>query len=1054
MTETYPIPSSATPAYYSYYAVDIVTNQILAQIPFEDVTYERTLKGSGNFDGKISINKQTKDLDLYNSTLPGKCALYVVRNGVCMWGGIIWGRTYDLFGRSLSVTASEFTSYLRHRVIWKTYSYQFTAKLVKESKTGLSNVTLLDTNNINLKIPIKAVDDYGNLNKVYVSFVRSDLVQYNNYYYVSSITTPTTTTFSVNISDLPPGTYTDVSVSIRVDTYEYLKELMKEAAQDFIDTQFANEIIAPGVKIPFQITNKSSSGGVATLTTDGTHSLVAGQNVEIRNVDDSIDGYRVISEVPSDTTFRVVVPNYTIKTVSFSGTTATVTVDVSDTNNIFKLSKGSSVGVSGVPNFNGYDYFNGSTFQITAVTNNDTFTYEKSNPYPNATITNITSNASLITYFTTTNFPVNSYVTIKNATINDYNLANQKIISSNPGTSFTIANPYGKSVSGVYMPNASNPAMGYISVLSSSGTPGTVSQIAIPSTNLYTNKYEVATRALKTSQPFGIISATRVKNATNTAFIVTLKLETFNRSFPFKKADTIAVEIVDETLSKKYSPLTDAVPLSGVDSTNKTVSYVLEGVAVKSDGGAFIADTTTPEAIGAAKNKVNYANIRTEIELGLSEPTVLSSKSYIYVAGVDGASWNQPVYNGYHQVTQASSAESIETNITAYETLNGIAILYTAKNNVFDQGQKITVSGFTGGLTFLNSGDTLPVIRESVQGPLDGESYFTFFIDDNTTRTKTSLSSPYPKATIKGQNLIRYDLPEYGLLSLTEPNATYAVIKYKVPGYATDATIKQSTVTLELQDAIEAVAGDYINVSTGNSDIDGSFKILTVSKDKKYVSYTLPVSMSKRKADGDTTFKQCNGTVSRFQTQLDQESLKYTPTITHIACRNNVVTVRCDNHRFSAGDEISISNLPTAIQDFDNNGYKVLISDVEEDFFKYTVTQFRAGVTNAPTYGVSSIDKIRFTANSDKKSGVIRFTLPSGASDHFYTIGSKVTVTGVPKLTTGTAFRKSFVWNGVYTIVAVNTYGATVKFFDVAVTGLSNAANIAELSPKHLFQWQ
>ena len=272
MTETYPIPSSATPAYYSYYAVDIVTNQILAQIPFEDVTYERTLKGSGNFDGKISINKQTKDLDLYNSTLPGKCALYVVRNGVCMWGGIIWGRTYDLFGRSLSVTASEFTSYLRHRVIWKTYSYQFTAKLVKESKTGLSNVTLLDTNNINLKIPIKAVDDYGNLNKVYVSFVRSDLVQYNNYYYVSSITTPTTTTFSVNISDLPPGTYTDVSVSIRVDTYEYLKELMKEAAQDFIDTQFANEIIAPGVKIPFQITNKSSSGGVATLTTDGTHS--------------------------------------------------------------------------------------------------------------------------------------------------------------------------------------------------------------------------------------------------------------------------------------------------------------------------------------------------------------------------------------------------------------------------------------------------------------------------------------------------------------------------------------------------------------------------------------------------------------------------------------------------------------------------------------------------------------------------------------------------------------------------------------------------------------
>jgi len=290
MTEAYPIGTSATAAKYTYYAVDIVSNKILAQIPFEDVVYERTLKGSGSFDGKISINKQTKDLDLYNSLLPGKSALYVVRDDVCMWGGIIWGRTYDLFGRSLNVTASEFTSYLKHRIIWKTYSYQFTANVFKQTKDLPAIVSLQNTSNINLKIPIKVLDDYGNLNRVYVSFTRSDLIQYNGYYPLSSSTTPTTTKFAITIPNIPSGTYTDVSISVRVDTYEYLKELMKEAAQDFIDTQFANEIITPGVKIPYEITNKVSSGGVVTLTTSTNHDLVPGQNVDIRNVDESVDG--------------------------------------------------------------------------------------------------------------------------------------------------------------------------------------------------------------------------------------------------------------------------------------------------------------------------------------------------------------------------------------------------------------------------------------------------------------------------------------------------------------------------------------------------------------------------------------------------------------------------------------------------------------------------------------------------------------------------------------------------------------------------------------------
>jgi hypothetical protein len=115
--------------------VDIVTNKIVGEIPLEDVSYERSLKQPGSFEGKITVSEQTNALDLYNATMPGKTALYVVRDTEAVWGGIIWGRTYDLVGRSLAISASEFTSYLNHRIIWKTFSHSYSVTLSKNASS-------------------------------------------------------------------------------------------------------------------------------------------------------------------------------------------------------------------------------------------------------------------------------------------------------------------------------------------------------------------------------------------------------------------------------------------------------------------------------------------------------------------------------------------------------------------------------------------------------------------------------------------------------------------------------------------------------------------------------------------------------------------------------------------------------------------------------------------------------------------------------------------------------------------------------------------------------
>jgi len=1043
MTEAYPIGTSATAAKYTYYAVDIVSNKILAQIPFEDVVYERTLKGAGTFDGKISINKQTKDLDLYNSTLPGKCALYIVRNGICMWGGIIWGRTYDLFGRSLNVTASEFTSYLRHRIIWKTYSYQFTANLFKSTKKLPANIRLLDTNNVNLKIPVKVLDDYGNLNSVYVSFTRSDLIQYNGYYYLSSSTTPTTKTFDITIPDLPSGTYEDVSISIRVDTYEYLKELMKEAAQDFIDTQFANEVLAPGIKVPYQITNKVATGGIVTLTTSTNHDLVPGQNVEILNVDENVDGIRLVTETPSSNTFRVTVPAYNIKTVSASANTATITVDVAGTNDIFKLKVGSYVTISAVPNFFGYNYFNASHVEILSVSNNNTFTYAITNPVGSASITNTTNTSSYLEYTAANSFSAGQYVTIQKANIGKYNQTNA-LITYADGAKFRIANPYGP-FSGGYVATG---ATAYIGVPSSSGTPGAVSQISIPSTDIYTNKYEVSTRALKFTKAFGVTAAKRSYNADKTAFIVTLQLSTNNsRTIPFIKGDTISTNLLGDTTkdankNRMYTPLTSGdgsgVVLTSVDTVKKTVSYELTGVSTKTDSGTYLSEQTTYTTLSNT-NTINYANPLTEIELGISEETPLRKDMYVYVAGVDGVSWTQPLYNGFHKITAVSDVNPttsvINTNISKYETSKGTATLYTSKNNSFVNDNSVTISGFTGSLTFLNGSFT---IRDSVQGDLDGESYFTYSIDDNITRSKTSISGVVGK--VKGQNIFRYDLPEYGPLG--EPNGRFNAVKYKVFGYAKDATDKRSTVRIKTQETLTLNVGDSVNVSIQNTTTDGFYKIQTISASKDSFTYKIPTSKSSKYKDGDDAYKDCSGTVDRYIAQLDQQSLKYSPVISGLSCENNVVTVRSDTHQFSVGDSVDLI-FPTAFQDYDNNGYRADIQATDKDTFTYTLNNFRTGVSFAATAGVSQISKYKFTADSNKTSGTIRYTT---VNENYYTVGSKVNITKINRLSGSsyTTFQKSIVWSNFYEITAVSDPGATVKWFEVQINGLTNAVTTNE----------
>lgn len=101
---------------YRYFLSDIRTNAILDEVEFKGVTYKNILSGIGEFSGTISVNPETSVLNLRGITAPGQTTLYVFRDDVLMWGGIIWKRNFNSDSRTLQVVAKTFESYFYKRL--------------------------------------------------------------------------------------------------------------------------------------------------------------------------------------------------------------------------------------------------------------------------------------------------------------------------------------------------------------------------------------------------------------------------------------------------------------------------------------------------------------------------------------------------------------------------------------------------------------------------------------------------------------------------------------------------------------------------------------------------------------------------------------------------------------------------------------------------------------------------------------------------------------------------------------------------------------------------
>ena len=376
------------PADYRYYAVDLLTNTLLVEIPFVDVTYGRALSKAGSFSGSIPIVEANAHLNLYENTMPGKTAIYILRNGVCVWGGIIWSRSYSPIDKELTVDGAEFISYLYHRMVWQTLYYGSEPYYCSKYQAGSGTATVYTGTEHEFLVG-DVVKVYALNNALNGTHVITAIPSASSFSFASAAT------LSLSLSDI--GQARTV-----VDSYDVARDILGWLNEDFVTNNFLNDeaygdkrINFPATDEEYTVTNKLCVSNNVTLTLDRPHDLIPGQLVEIAAVDDLLDGYQTITAVPTSSTIAysvtgsvnistaAVTPytNYAVTSKSISTTTLPITfkavssnVATITTGSAHELAVGDTVSVSKLDNSVSYSKTasassGSTTLTVTSATN-------------------------------------------------------------------------------------------------------------------------------------------------------------------------------------------------------------------------------------------------------------------------------------------------------------------------------------------------------------------------------------------------------------------------------------------------------------------------------------------------------------------------------------------------------------------------------------------------------------------------------------------------------------------------------------------------------------
>jgi hypothetical protein len=123
-------------ASYRYLLVDVADPTTrLAEVPFESATYSHVLNAPGAFQGTLGLQQPAKLASVLQTQLQlGQVSLWVERDGVIVWGGILWTSDADIDGGTITYAGEGWHSYFRRRTLRakKVYTQQDQVAIAKD----------------------------------------------------------------------------------------------------------------------------------------------------------------------------------------------------------------------------------------------------------------------------------------------------------------------------------------------------------------------------------------------------------------------------------------------------------------------------------------------------------------------------------------------------------------------------------------------------------------------------------------------------------------------------------------------------------------------------------------------------------------------------------------------------------------------------------------------------------------------------------------------------------------------------------------------------------
>ncbi|MFI8452171.1 hypothetical protein [Streptomyces erythrochromogenes] len=104
-------------ATYKVYLYNSLTQTVYAEIPFSALSYSYVMDeaGSATIEIPIGVPKRNGAALTPDDLFPVRSAVAVERDGVLVWGGLVWAYRVDLSKRTIAITAGDYLSYYKRR---------------------------------------------------------------------------------------------------------------------------------------------------------------------------------------------------------------------------------------------------------------------------------------------------------------------------------------------------------------------------------------------------------------------------------------------------------------------------------------------------------------------------------------------------------------------------------------------------------------------------------------------------------------------------------------------------------------------------------------------------------------------------------------------------------------------------------------------------------------------------------------------------------------------------------------------------------------------------